>query len=75
MQLSAPRALLLSLLLALLNGPALLGQGQVSGGGIARTIECNQNMARSLELDEMRRHSDAPPCRKRAPLPGRFRLA
>jgi len=44
MQLSAPRALLLSLLLALLNGPALLGQGQVSGGGIARTIECNQNI-------------------------------
>lgn len=76
MQLSAPRALLLSLRLALLNGPALAGKGQVSGGGVARTIECNQNIARNLELDaRLRRGSDAPPCREPGRLSRRFLLA
>lgn len=75
MQLSTAKALLLALLLALVNGPALAGQGKVAGGGVARTIECNQSMARSLELDEMRRQSDTPPCRERAPLSLRFLVA
>jgi hypothetical protein len=76
MQLSASRALLLSLLLALINGPALAGKGQVAGGGVARTIECNQNIARNLELDErLRRGSDTPPCREPEGLPARFFLA
>ncbi|MDD0842326.1 hypothetical protein [Pseudomonas sp. Gutcm_11s] len=76
MQLSTPRALFLSLLLALINGPALAGKGQISGGGVARTIECNQNIARSLELDDqLRRGSDTPPCREPQTLPRRFFLA
>ena len=76
MQLSARHALLLSFLLTLINGPALLGHGQVSGGGIARTIECNQNIARHLQLDEQRRGgSDTPPCREPDALPRRFLLA
>lgn len=76
MQLSPPRALLLFLLLVLINGPALTGKGQVAGGGIARTIECNQNIARYLELDERLRHgSDAPPCREPQALARRFLLA
>jgi len=77
MQLSPPRALLLFLLLALINGPALAGKGQVAGGGIARTIECNQNIARYLELDERLRRGDALPCRWREPqaLARRFLLA
>ena len=73
MQLSTSRVLLLSLLLALINGPALAGKGQVSGSGIARTIECNQNIARHLELDDrLRRSSEAPPCREPGRLPQRF---
>lgn len=76
MQLSASRALLLSLLLALINGPALAGKGQVAGGGVARTIECNQNIARNLELDErLRRGSDATPCRAPQALARRLLLA
>ena len=72
MQLSPPRALLLFLLLTLINGPALAGKGQVAGGG----IECNQNIARYLELDErLRRGSDAPPCREPQALARRFLLA
>ena len=47
-----------------------------AGGGIARTIECNQNIARYLELDErLRRGSDAPPCREPQALARRFLLA
>ncbi|SIS17164.1 hypothetical protein SAMN05878276_2845 [Aquipseudomonas alcaligenes] len=76
MQLSPPRALLLFLLLALINGPALAGKGQVAGGGIASTIECNQNIARYLELDEQRRQrSDTPLCREAFRLSRRFLLA
>ena len=72
MQLSTPRALLLFLLPALINGPALAGKGQIAGGG----IECNQNMARFLELDErLRRGSDAPPCRGPQALARRLLLA
>ncbi|XQE67410.1 hypothetical protein ACOAPY_02105 [Pseudomonas sp. P3C3] len=72
MQLSPPRALLLFLLLALIKGPALAGKGQIAGGG----IECNQNMARFLELDErLRRGSDAPPCRAQQALARRLLLA
>lgn len=75
MQLSALQALLLCLLLALINGPAMAGKGQVSGGGIARTIECNQNIARYLELDgQLRRRCDTPPCRPPQALPRRFLL-
>ncbi len=59
MQLSPPRALLLFLLLVLINGPALAGKGQVAGGGIARTIECNQNIARYLELGAAAMHRPA----------------
>ena len=45
-------------------------------GGIARTIECNQNIARYLELDErLRRGSDAQPCREPQALARRFLLA
>lgn len=64
MQLSSAQAMLLSLFLVLTDGPALLGNGQVTGGGIARTIECNQNIARNLQLDDQRRRSnDVPPSR------------
>ena len=64
--------LLLFLLLVLINGPALAGKGQVAGGG----IECSQNIARYLELDErLRRGSDAPPCREPQALARRFLLA
>lgn len=75
MQLSPPKALFLTLLLALVNGPALAGKGQVSDAGVARTIECNQNIARSLELEGPRGASDTPPCREPRRLPARFRLA
>lgn len=64
MQLSTPQAMLLSLFLALTNGPALVGNGQVTGGGVARTIECNQNIARNLQLDEHRRRSNDEPPRR-----------
>lgn len=73
MQLDAARALLLALLLTLINGPALAGEGKVSGGGLARTIECNQNMAHKLELDErLRRASETPPAQRRARWSPRF---
>ncbi|WP_137974632.1 hypothetical protein [Pseudomonas sp. F(2018)] len=76
MQLTPPKAMLLALLLALINGPALAGSGKVAGGGVARTIECNHNMARNLELDEqLKRRSDTPPCRELAGLSARFLLA
>jgi hypothetical protein len=76
MQLTPPKALLLALLLALINGPALAGSGKVAGGGVARNIECNHNMARNLELDEqLKRRSDTPPGRTRAALSARFLLA
>ena len=76
MQLTTPKAMLLALLLALINGPALAGSGKVAGGGVARTIECNHNMARNLELNEqLKRRSDAPPGRMRAALSARFLLA
>jgi hypothetical protein len=75
MQLTRPKAILLALLLALINGPALAGTGKVAGGGVARTIECNHNMARNMELDErLKRRSDTPPCRQRAELSARFLL-
>ncbi|HSX70115.1 MAG TPA: hypothetical protein VLF16_04200 [Pseudomonas sp.] len=62
MQISPSRALVLSLLLALINGPALVGNGKITGGGVARTIETNQKLARNLELEEqLRRGSDTPP--------------
>jgi hypothetical protein len=73
MQLTRPKAILLALLLALINGPALAGSGKVAGGGVARTIECNHNIARNMELDErLKRRSDTPPCRERAELSARF---
>lgn len=52
MHLSRRRALLLATVLTLSNGPALAGSGKVVGGGVARTIESIQNLARNLELDE-----------------------
>ena len=39
MQMSPSKAMLLAMLLALINGPAIAGNGKVSGGGVARTIE------------------------------------
>ncbi len=75
MQLSMPNALLLASLLALINAPGLIGQGNVVGGGIARTIECNQSLARSLELDDqLKRQPSGPPNRPR-PGNGPFILA
>ncbi len=47
MQISAQQALLLAVFLTLSNAPALAGNGKVVGGGIARTIECNQTLART----------------------------
>ncbi len=66
MQLSASNALLLATLLVLINAPGLVGHGSVVGGGIARTIECNQSLARSLELDDqLRRRPSGPPHKQR----------
>ncbi|HSC82626.1 MAG TPA: hypothetical protein VLC30_03320 [Pseudomonas sp.] len=66
MQLSMPNALLLASLLALINAPGLIGQGNVVGGGIARTIECNQSLARNLELDDQfKRRLGSPPHKQR----------
>ncbi|MBC9252794.1 hypothetical protein A9179_21220 [Pseudomonas alcaligenes] len=65
MHLRTPQALLLAALLALLNAPALLGQGTVVGGGVARTIECNHSLARGLELEERLRQLPGEPPGKR----------
>lgn len=75
MQLSIPNALLLAALLALINAPGLLGHGTVVGGGIARTIECNQSLARSLELDEQLKRRPAGPPNKQRRASGPFILA
>ncbi|MWV14554.1 hypothetical protein F3I16_00735 [Pseudomonas sp. L-22-4S-12] len=66
MHLSPRRTLLLAALLALSNAPALAGKGAVVGGGVARTIECNQSLARQLQLDErLKRLPGNPPDRGR----------
>ncbi|MBB2494040.1 hypothetical protein [Aquipseudomonas ullengensis] len=75
MQLSTSNALLLASLLALINAPGLIGHGSVVGGGIARTIECNQSLARSLELDEHLKRRPGEPPNKPAPDNGPFILA
>lgn len=75
MQLSASNALLLATLLALINAPGLVGHGSVVGGGIARTIECNQSLARSLELDDQLRRRPAGPPYKQRLASGPFILA
>lgn len=76
MQMPPSKAMLLAMLLALINGPAIAGNGKVSGGGVARTIESNQSLARNVQLEEqLRRGSDTPPCREPRPMAGRFILA
>lgn len=76
MQFSTKQALLLATFLTLSNGPALAGSGQVVGGGIARTIECNQTLARNLELDEqLKRLPGNPPNRQRAHFADAFDLS
>ncbi|MBB1518354.1 hypothetical protein [Aquipseudomonas guryensis] len=76
MQISAQQALLLAVFLTLSNAPALAGNGKVVGGGIARTIECNQTLARNLELDEqLKRLPGNPPDKRREALASTFDLS
>ncbi len=73
MQITTRQALLLAAFLTLSNGPALAGNGKVVGGGIARTIECNQTLARNLELDvQLKRLSGNPPDKQRKPFASPF---
>lgn len=76
MQLSAQQVLLLATFLTLSNAPALAGSGKVVGGGIARTIECNQTLARNLELDEqLKRLPGNPPDKSRTHFAKAFDLS
>lgn len=76
MHLAPRQALFLATVLALSNGPALAGSGKVVGGGVARTIESIQNLARNLELDEsLKRRPGGPPNKQLPGFAGLFDLS
>ncbi|HWV08077.1 hypothetical protein [Pseudomonas sp.] len=52
MKLHNPNLLVVAALAVMTNGFTLLGLNHGSAGALARNLECNSNMARSIEVGE-----------------------
>lgn len=64
MKLKNRNMLIVAALAVMTNGLSLLGLNYGSAGALARTIECNSNIARSIQVAEMlKQMSSQPPCR------------
>lgn len=62
------RLLIVAGLAVMTNGFSLFGIGNASAGALARTLECNTNIARNIEVGEtLKRLAGNPPC-KNAPV-------
>lgn len=75
MKLHNPNLLIVAALAVMTNGFTLLGLNHGSAGALARTLECNSNMSRSIEVGEsLKRLVGYPPGHDGPNLSGPFLL-